>query len=314
MKRVFLGLGFLAGLFALALVAATLTVNLASRGKEVSLPDLRGVEIVQAIETLETLGLNLKINGKEYSDTLPLGTIISQQPPAGGMIRKGRSVEAIISVGPRRVAVPELRGAFALQAQSILLENGLKIGRVSKVPSRQWPKDTVVGQSPDPPAMLEKSRPVDLLLSTGPPAALYVMPDLIGRPLADVLKLVQAAGLEISRVAYEEYPGPAPGTVIGQKPPLGTPVSQADALDLTVTRGRSTLPSRKVRYALLSFYVPEGFRSRRVKVVVESERGSREALDETRPAGDRVQVLVEVEGRTKALIYFDDRLQDTRYY
>jgi eukaryotic-like serine/threonine-protein kinase len=314
MKKFLIGLALVAALFLLSVLSATLTVNLGSRGEEMVMPDLRGMQVVPAIEVLEKLGLYLKINGKEYDDSLPLGAIISQQPAAGGMVRKGRSVETMISVGPRRVAVPELRGDFILRVQSIILENGLKIGRVSRIASRLVPKDSIIGQFPAPPALVEKNTGIDLLICSGPPNILYVMPDFIGRSLAESVKMAQDAGIEISQVAYQEYPGVAPGTVVGQKPGLGTPTASGDPIELSVVRSRTAAEQRKTRYSLLSFYVPEGFRPRKVKVVIEGERHTYDAVNESRPAGDRVQVLVEVDGRTKASIFIDDRLQDTRYF
>jgi beta-lactam-binding protein with PASTA domain len=309
MKKTLLWILGIAGLFALSLGSAVLTVNLGSRGEETVMPDLRGLGIVAAMEALEKSGLSLKINGKEHDEALPAGVIISHLPGAGGMVRKGRSVEAIVSVGPRRVSVPDVRGTYVLQAQSTLLENSLKIGLVTRVPSRQVARDTVVAQAPSPPLTANKNAPVDLLVSSGPPAPLYVTPDFIGRALAETVRLIQDAGLELDAVTYEEYPGVSPGTIIGQKPLLGTPVGRADRINLSVARGKGG-DNRKARYSLLSFYVPEGLRPRRVRV----EKGPRTALDETKPAGERVQVLVETDGRTKALIYVDDRLQDTRFF
>lgn len=313
-KKLLLGLGLITALFALSVISATLTVNLGSRGREVVMPDLKGMEIVPAIETLEKLGLNLKISGKEYDDNLPVGAIISHKPSAGNLSRMGRSVEAIISVGPRRVPVPDVREDFALRAQSILLQNGLKIGLISSVPSRRWPRDTIISQSPAPPAIIEKNTAVDLLISTGPPSTLYVMPDFIGFSLSRTVGLIQKAGLEISQVTYQKYPGVSPGTVVGQKPPLGTPINRMDPIELAVVSSEEGEVRKKVKYSLLSFYVPEGFRPRQVKVIIQTETSTYEALNETRPPGGRVQVLVEVDGKTKAMIYVDDNLQDTRYF
>lgn len=314
MRRLLIGVALLAGLFGIAIVSALLTVNLGSRGEEVLLPDLTGMQLVPAIETLEELGLSLKINGKEYSDTLAEGTIISHLPGVGSMVRKGRSVEAVVSVGPRRVAVPDLRGDFVLRAQSILLQNNLTVGKVVRLSSRRWSRDTVIGQSPAPPAFVRRGTPLDLLVSVGPPPVLYVMPDFIGTSLSDVVRRVQEAGLELGQVAYGEYPGVPAGTVVDQKPALGMPVGPGEPIEVTVVRGAGAADRKPTRYSTLSFYVPEGLRPRQVRVLLESDGQTRTALDESRPPGDRVQILVEADGKTKALIFVDDQLQDTRFF
>jgi serine/threonine-protein kinase len=314
MRRFLLAAGAVAGFFTLSLTAAILTVNLGSRGEEVVVPDLAGQELVPAIEALERIGLTLKIRGKEYHDTIPAGTVISHQPPAGGSIRMGRSVEALVSVGPRRITVPELRGDFLLQAQSVILENRLGVGRVARVSSPIYPKETVMGQHPFPGDQVDKGSGVDLLVSTGPSSVLQVMPDFIGRTLSETLAAIQEVGLDVDAVSYRDYPGVPPGTVIGQKPMLGSPVGLTDSVELVVTRAKSAPERGGVRYAMLSFHVPEGLRARRVRVVVEGERGTREVLNEDRPPGSRVQLLVEVEGSAKARIYADDQLIETRSF
>ncbi len=314
MKKFLFWLVALAAIFGLTILSATVTMNLASRRDEVITPDLRGMDVVGAIEAIEDLKLNLKINGKEFDDTLPPGTIISHHPAPGQNVRQGRSIEAIISVGPRQVGVPEVRGEVVLRAQSSLVQNGLRVGRVAKMASARDGRDVVLAQSPAPPSAIERNTPVDLLVSSGPPAVLYVMPDFIGQSLSRTVRAVQEASLEIAEIAYQEYPGATAGTVINQVPALGTPVRLGDRLVFTVA-GKSTASGEgKGRHALLTFNVPPGFRPRQVRVEVESDRGTRELMDEKRQPGDRVQLLVEIDGRTKAMIYLDDSLADTRHF
>ena len=140
------------------------------------------------------------------------------------------------------------------------------------------------------------------------------MPDFIGRSLAGTITEIQDAGMEIGRVSYRDYPGIKAGTVVDQTPPLGTGVSRADDISLTVVQKRIEEDRGTVSYKLLSFYIPEGLRNRRVRVVAETERSSSEIMDEERPPGDRVQLLVEVEGETSIYIYIDGDLKDIRYF
>ena len=313
-RRFILGLGLIAALFAVSVISATVTINLASRGRAVTIPDLKGMEIVPAIELLEEDELSLKISGKQYDELLPAGVILSHHPPAGSTVRKGRDVEAVISRGPKRVIIPDVRGDFFLRAQSILLENGLKIGNVSNIPSRRWARDTIISQTPLPPSRLDRNTTVDLLVSSGPPRMVLVMPDFIGRSLSDSVHTVQDAGMEIRQVKYQDYPGIKPGTVVDQRPPLGTPVNQSDSIELTVVQRLVPADRREVEYKLLSFYVPEGLISRMIRVVVETEKSSYELMSGERPPGDRIQSLVEVDGDTRVLIYIDGDLKDIRYF
>jgi hypothetical protein len=74
------------------------------------------------LELLSGLDLNTKIGGLQYSGDIPANHIISQDPPAGSEVKKGRSVRIVISRGPASVQVPNLKGLSLDQAETLLVK------------------------------------------------------------------------------------------------------------------------------------------------------------------------------------------------
>ena len=97
----------------------------------VIVPDLTGKDLVYSLELLTNLGLNTKVRGSEYSETVPKNHIIFQDPDPGSEIKKDRDIRIIISKGPQNVIMPNLEGISIQQARIIAEENGLCVGKIS---------------------------------------------------------------------------------------------------------------------------------------------------------------------------------------
>jgi serine/threonine-protein kinase len=91
----------------------------------VTLPDLTGKPQDQAVSTLTGLGLTADPVTQDFSTTVPSGSVIRQNPPAG-TAHEGDKIALVISKGPQLVAVPDLRGKTAASANAALAALGLK--------------------------------------------------------------------------------------------------------------------------------------------------------------------------------------------
>ena len=83
-------------------VALDTAVNLVvSRGPQpITVPDLSGLPVEQAQATLENAGLTVGTIAEAPSETVPAGSVISQDPPAGAQLTAGLPVNLTISSGP----------------------------------------------------------------------------------------------------------------------------------------------------------------------------------------------------------------------
>jgi serine/threonine-protein kinase len=229
-KGLFIGLLKVVGhVFLLMIVGAfstLLTLRLFTSGDEVVVPDLTGKQPFEAIQLLNQQGLQLKIHPqKRYSNTVKEDRVLAQNPDAKQKIKKGRSIEVYLSLGPEKAIVPDLLGQTTRVATLTLGQRGLHQGKVLHVTQPGASQDEVLAQYPPAGTELIGSREVDLLVNNGGDNRVFVMPDVIGKSLTDVAGYFQTAGLRVGVSQAVEYPGVPSGTVVKQNPPAGYKVS-----------------------------------------------------------------------------------------
>ncbi len=75
----------------------------------VKVPDVVGETFEDAATTLQAKGLNA-VRVDEASDSVPLGQVISTNPPADATVKRNSDVQVFVSAGPAPVNVPNVDG------------------------------------------------------------------------------------------------------------------------------------------------------------------------------------------------------------
>ncbi len=221
-------------LMATYLLFAAAGMRVALRAREVTVPDLSGQTIAVASETLDPVGLRLRVqSGQRLHLTIPAGGVIAQDPPAGVTSRRQRSVKVWVSAGARPNRIPALVGQSERSAQLRVQDDRLELLGVAEIRSGRYPSGAVIAQEP-PPAT--RSTVVSLLVNRGERAATYVMPDLIGTEGAAAADLLRAQGFRVSVVGDHPYPNVPPGIVLRQYPQAGFQISPGEPISLEVSR------------------------------------------------------------------------------
>ncbi len=98
-----------------------------SKGLEqVALANFQGKTSDQAQSELTAAGLI--VNSKyEYSDTIPIGTVIQQTPSDVGTIGKGEKITLVISKGPSKIFIPNVYSLSKMGATKILEDLGFVV-------------------------------------------------------------------------------------------------------------------------------------------------------------------------------------------
>ncbi|HUT28368.1 MAG TPA: PASTA domain-containing protein [Sedimentisphaerales bacterium] len=205
-----------------------------SLGKAVVVPDVEGMSQTDANLTLNTAGL-LVIVTYEFSNTVPAGVVISQNPIAETTVAEGSSVEITVSLGPP-VVVPDVVGMNEPDANWTITSGGLAIGSTSLEYSDTVVAGTIISQNPAAGLLAPLGSYVDLVVSLGRPE----VPDVIGETEANAASAIIDASLVIGDVTYEFSDTIGAGLVISQSPAGGTTVSVGSSVDLVVSLGRST--------------------------------------------------------------------------
>src|SRR5260221_8835479 len=103
------------GLISAAFVAVLLgsgyiSMRLALLGRQVTVPDVTGMTVAAAQESLLTQELFLESAAEKHDDRLERGRVLAQEPAAGSPIKKDRKVKMVTSLRPRAFKVPDLPG------------------------------------------------------------------------------------------------------------------------------------------------------------------------------------------------------------
>jgi beta-lactam-binding protein with PASTA domain len=218
------------------IVSALTAMRFAIRGREVEVPPLSGKTADQAKEILSRSGLLFKVATSRFSSDVPEGQILAQIPPAGTRLKANRTVRVLVSLGQRRFAVPNLIGTSLRAAQLTLAQRKLALGKTIYTHTPDGDSSTVVYQSPVPGTQEGADPSVNIVISLGPPAEYFIMPDLIGKSADLVAARARNEGFHLGKVNYRKYPGVEPGLVIQQKPQAGYRLTKSDVILLDVSQ------------------------------------------------------------------------------
>jgi len=224
------------GLIALLVVAAAIGAFFALYRPSHTIGDYASMPVAEVRELLSSNGFSVVENG-EYSETIELDTIISQDPGAGTSLKEGRTVTLAVSLGPPPVPVPtDLAGRTVDQASAALVAASLRLGTLIDGFDETVVKGVVLSLADGTPAQLPKGSPVDLVVSAGPKPR--TVPDgLVGQSADAVTAQLTTLGLVVARNdAYSDTV--AEGTVLSVTPPSGSAVAKGGTVTVSASKGR----------------------------------------------------------------------------
>lgn len=133
----------------------------------VHVPKLTGKSVRDAKFSLERLGLKLGDIDQEISD-YPKDMIYDQQYTEGTPIKKGESVNVSVSNGKVQtgnIEVPDLIGKSLSEAEKILADSSLKVGKINFQPSFSLLPNTILDQYPSKRNMVNSGDAIDLFVT-----------------------------------------------------------------------------------------------------------------------------------------------------
>jgi beta-lactam-binding protein with PASTA domain len=219
-------------LVALAFLSAIATIRFTIQGREVEMPKIEGLKAGDAQALLAQRRLGFRIADRTYS-ALPKDAVVRQSPRAGTTVKIGQRAHVVLSLGPQNVKIPALEGQGVRAARIELLRSGLQVGEVTSVHLPESEAGLVLKQFPPPGGTAGTPR-VDLLVSLGAREEAYVMPRLVGLPLAEAQRRLGEMGLRVGKVAPAPLALVPKDTVLAQTPAAGTRAVAGTAVELQV--------------------------------------------------------------------------------
>jgi serine/threonine-protein kinase len=224
-----LGLKLLAATFLVILLASGAGWWFGSGpGALAAVPTLTSRTVTSAEAALKLLEPKLTLIN-ENSSTVTQGLVTRTDPPAGSYLAKGSELKLFISLGPKLLAAPQLKGLNVAETTAKLLASGFKLGAINS-----WFDSRPIGQVYDylgaDGTPIPEGTSIDLSVSLGP------IPSISGFDQAIAVKAIEATGLKIASIEQEFSDTVAAGNAIGLVP-LTKPLGAGGEVKLLVSRG-----------------------------------------------------------------------------
>jgi len=237
-----------------AMVSGLTAMRFAIHGQEVTVPPLVGLTPAEAERTVSGLGLQMSIERQYYSPQIPEGRIMSQLPLPGTKVRRGWQLRVAQSLGPTRVAIPDVTGESEHAAELNIRRRGLDVASLAQVETEGIPADQVLAQSPRADATQVVAPKISLLVTSAAETQTFVMPSFVGQTLGSVSQTLQDSGFKLGNVTVaapespavndanaapvQETPPPAQPTpssvIVSQTPGAGQRVVSGSVVNLEV--------------------------------------------------------------------------------
>jgi eukaryotic-like serine/threonine-protein kinase len=200
-------------------------------------PSLTSQTVVSAESSLSLLAPKITLVN-ENSTTVTKGLVIRTEPAAGSYISKNSELKLFVSLGPRLIAAPDLKGLNVAEATAKLLGAGFKLGAVNS-----WFDTHPIGQVYDylgaDGTPIPEGTAIDLNVSLGQ------IPMISGVDQASAVTAIQATGLKITSIEQQFSDTVPQGKTIGLVP-LTKPLGAGGSVKLLVSKGPNVVIMPKV--------------------------------------------------------------------
>lgn len=301
--------GVAIGLFLLTFFSFSWTMeSVIHSRKEVIVPDISGKSAANALQLVSEQNLSMKIEGYEFNDSVPIGTVLRQAPGAGMTVREGKIVKVVFSQGGESVFTPNLIGLPLRNAELLLRQRQLLLGEVSESYSLKAEKGTVLSQEPKSETSVSKNAMVEVVVSAGaPPAGITLMPDFRQRKIVETYQWAADNKVDVKTIEDPGslFPG---GTIIDQVPAADAVVSGDSKVTLTVS-SRKAVSDEKEYHVL---YEVRSGSQRHIRIVAISKQGDREIFNGLRDPGSKIDMAVPYGGADKIRIFVNGILVEEK--
>jgi serine/threonine-protein kinase len=276
-------------------------------------PDLHGKSLSAALDILSPLHLGLEKTSSDFNATVPIDSVLRQNPPGGTVVREDKIIRIVISQGGETVFAPNLIGLPLRNAEMLLREGQLAAGDISKTYSLKENRGIVLSQEPKADFGVARNSSVSLVISDGPPpAGVLLMPDFLRKNVDEAREwaLQQTLSLNIGQDPTSLFPA---GVILTQTPDADSVVSSSTALSLIVSAKASSVPtSASAPGNEFHYEVPQGENESLVRIVAIDKYGEHEVFNGLRKPGSKIDVPIGESGQARVRIFLNGILVEER--
>ncbi|HOJ87061.1 MAG TPA: PASTA domain-containing protein, partial [Elusimicrobiales bacterium] len=258
--------------------------------KEVIVPDIKGKSALTALSLLSENNLAMQIQGFEFDSSVPVGTVLRQNPQSGINVREGRIIKVIFSQGGESVFVPNLIGMPIRNAEILLRQRQLILGEVTESYSMKFDKGIVMYQEPKVDSQVSKNTYVNLIVSAGnPPKGVILMPDFRQKKISEFYKWVESNPKIKYRIERESKTIFPKETIIDQKPEYDTQLSEDTEVVVTISDNDA---DKNIEEYKIVYNLSQSGSQRNVRIVAISKTGDKEIFNALRDPGSKIEISI----------------------
>jgi eukaryotic-like serine/threonine-protein kinase len=228
---------------AAAVILALIFAQVQAASHSISVPDLAGKPVTDAVIQLQTLGFDVAGVHPREDTTTALGLVDGTDPAAGTRIGRGEKVAVYVSSGPPLVTMPNVVGQDVRVAMDLLLAAGFVPKLGAAVHSDSVKTGEVAQTRPAPGSQVAQHANVVLNPSSGP--SFISVPNVVSLLDSDAQKLLAKLGLKMRVTQVIADASIPPHTIIDQDPAEGSHVRPGTTVVVDVSGGAEevTVPS-----------------------------------------------------------------------
>jgi serine/threonine-protein kinase len=219
-----------------AIIVAVILLHGGGGGGSANVPLVNGETYAQAATQIKAAGLN-PVENKQASSSVPADHVISTNPDNGNSVPKNSTVTVNVSTGAAKIALHDLTGTPASQAEQQLKNAGFtNVAQVSD-PQSTAPSGQVDHMTPGP-GNYPSDQQITLFVSGGGVS----VPNVVNQTAAEATAILQQDGFQVQTIST---PAPAsqmvePGTVYNQNPPENQVKPQGSTVQIFVQPQNAT--------------------------------------------------------------------------
>ncbi len=150
---------------------STVTLFVAASEKDITMPNVYGLTLEMAEQTLKQSELSIFKAMKINSDTVEEGKVIYTDPKANSIVSGDQEITIYVSDGPstttiEKIKVPDVIGLTKSGAREFLTKYGFTNVEI-KTQDSTYPKDVVISQSPSVGSSAKATDKITVIVSTG---------------------------------------------------------------------------------------------------------------------------------------------------
>ena len=242
---IFLGINILLAIVVVVIILVSLIAYLKSytqHGVEVEVSNVRGLAKEDAEAVLDQQGLRLVVIDSTYSEKVPFGTIVEQDPMPDSHAKLGRAVYVTVNAsGKRQIPMPNLQDMSYRQAETTLRGLGLLVDTIYDYEPSAF-RDLILdvkahGQSVQPGEKIAVGTKVRLVVGFGRGTEEVEVPSVIGMSPVDARRVLLSHRLTVGAVTCDEAveEDGAPLFVYQQIPAAGEKLIEGETVALKLT-------------------------------------------------------------------------------